>query len=126
MTPDHFGAVTASLIDTTVGSYHILEVLGAGGMGEVFVALDTRLGRRVALKFLSPQFTSDPERVHRFRQEAHAASGLNHPNILTIYELGKHRGVHFIASELVEGETLRDRLERGPMELSEIVARSGR
>ncbi len=96
-------------------------MLGAGGMGEVYLALDTRLGRRVALKFLSSEFTSDPERVRRFQQEARTASALNHPNILTIYELGQHQGVEFIASELVEGETLRTRLQRGPMELSEIL-----
>ncbi|MGZ8851175.1 MAG: protein kinase domain-containing protein, partial [Thermoanaerobaculia bacterium] len=118
---EHSPATPASLIGTTVGSYRLIEMLGAGGMGEVYVALDTRLGRRVAVKFLSSQFTSDPERVRRFRQEAQLASGLNHPNILTIHELGEHHGVQFIASELVEGETLRARLEHGPMELSEIV-----
>lgn len=111
----------ASLIGTTVGTYKILEMLGVGGMGEVYLARDTRLGRRVALKFLSSQFTSDPARVRRFHLEARAASALNHPNILTIYEMAEHQGVQFMASELVEGETLRDRLERGPMEVSEIV-----
>ncbi|MEO6487191.1 MAG: serine/threonine-protein kinase, partial [Thermoanaerobaculia bacterium] len=119
--PDHSPSAPASLIGTNVGSYRVLEMLGAGGMGEVYVALDTRLGRRVALKFLSAQFTSDRERVRRFRQEAEVASGLNHPNILTIHEFGEHHGVQFIASELVEGETLRSRLGRGPMDLSEIV-----
>lgn len=118
---EHSPAAPPSPIGTTVGSYRILEVLGAGGMGEVYLALDTRLGRHVALKFLSSQFTSNPDRVHRFRQEARAASALNHPNILTIYELGEHHGVQFIASEVVEGETLRKHLDRGPMELSEIV-----
>ena len=111
----------ASLTGTTVGSYLVLEKLGAGGMGEVYLALDTRLGRRVALKFLASEFTSDPERVRRFQQEARAASALNHPNILTIYELGQHQGVQFIASELVEGQTLRARLDRGRMELAEIL-----
>lgn len=120
MTP-HSSSAPDSLIGSTVGSYRVLEMLGAGGMGEVYLALDTRLGRRVALKFLSSEFTSDPERVRRFQQEARAASALNHPNILTIYELGQHQGVQFIAAELVEGQTLRARLQRGPMELSEIL-----
>ena len=117
--PQH--SPSASLIGTTIGSYRILEMLGAGGMGEVYVALDVRLDRRVALKFLSSRYTSDAGRVHRFRQEARAASSLNHPNILTIHELGEHDGVQFIASELVEGETLRERIANGPLPLSEVV-----
>ncbi len=126
MNTDNVGEFTehspsASLIGTTVGSYRIVEMVGAGGMGEVYVALDTRLDRRVALKFLSSRYTSDAGRVHRFRQEARAASSLNHPNILTIHELGEHDGVQFIASELVEGETLRERMAHGPLQLSEVV-----
>src|SRR5688500_18502597 len=87
--------------------YEIVSLLGRGGMGAVYVALDTRLGRRIALKLLPAEFTQDTDRVRRFEQEARAASALNHPNILTIHEVGSAGGTHFIATELVEGQTLR-------------------
>src|SRR5713226_7385584 len=83
--------------------YRILRLLGRGGMGEVFLAEDTRLGRKVALKLLSSQATADPERLARFSHEAKTASALNHPNILTIYEIGEAEGARFIATELIDG-----------------------
>jgi serine/threonine protein kinase len=99
------------------GHYQIERRLGQGGMGVVYLARDTRLGRPVALKLLQSRFTQDPERVRRFRREARAASNLNHPNILTIYEVGQASledgGAHFIAAEFVAGETLRARITRG-------------
>lgn len=95
-----------------IGAYRILSPLGRGGMGEVWLALDTRLGRKVAVKLLPAEFTSDAERVRRFEQEARAASALNHPNIVTIYEIGEAEGRRFIVTEYVEGETLRQRLQR--------------
>ncbi len=104
-----------------VGPYKIVDQIGAGGMGEVFLAVDTRLGRRVAVKFITKEGTEDPERVRRFRQEARAASALNHPNILTVHELGEADGTQYIVAELVEGETLRERMKRGRMPIREIV-----
>ena len=103
----------------TIGHYKILEQLGAGGMGEVFLAEDTRLNRRVALKLLSPQLTTDAERVRRFRQEALAASALNHPNILTIYEIDEQGDRPFIATEYVEGVTLRTRMRGKRLSLAD-------
>jgi len=93
-----------------VGHYRIISLLGEGGMGTVYLAEDTKLHRRVALKFLSRKFTQDEERLRRFEQEACAASALNHPNILTIYEISDVDGHCFIATEFIEGETLRERL----------------
>src|SRR5689334_19524753 len=96
--------------DTTLSHYRILDKLGAGGMGEIYLAEDTRLHRKVALKLLPAEFTCQAERVHRFEQEARAASSLNHPNILTIFEIGETNGTHFIATEFIDGETLREYL----------------
>ena len=90
-------------------------------MGEVYLATDITAGRKAALKLLPMRFTGDAERLKRFQQEAHAVVGLNHPNILTVYEIGEDHSTHYIASELIEGETLRQRLTRGRMELSEAV-----
>src|SRR5262245_26117287 len=99
-----------------ISHYRILSKLGAGGMGEVYLAEDLNLGRRVALKLLPSRFTQDSERVRRFEQEARAASATSHPNILTIYEIGQVEtetgATHFIAMEFVEGQTLRQRLKR--------------
>ncbi|MGH9937069.1 MAG: serine/threonine-protein kinase, partial [Blastocatellia bacterium] len=90
--------------------YEIISPLGAGGMGEVYLAEDTRLGRKVALKLLPKEFTRHAERVRRFEQEARAASATNHPNILTIFEIGEAAGERYIATEFVDGQTLRERL----------------
>ena len=100
-------------VGTTIGRYEIRSLLGAGGMGEVYLAHDTQLRRLVALKFLPDILTRDDERLHRFEQEAYAASGLNHPNILTIYEIGHIDARRFIAMEYVEGETLRQHIAHG-------------
>ena len=104
---------------TQVGPYKILDLLGTGGMGEVYLARDTRLGRKIALKFLSVEFTKNEERVRRFQQEARAASALNHPNLITIFDIGEVDSVHFISTEFIEGETLRGRMA-GRMTASEI------
>jgi len=109
------------LVGQTIGHYKISESLGTGGMGEVYLATDIVAGRKAALKLLPLRFTGDAERLKRFQQEAHAVVALNHPNILTIYEIGEDHSTHYIASELIEGETLRERLARGPMQLSEAV-----
>src|SRR6059058_3937486 len=109
------------LVGQTIGHYKISKRIGTGGMGEVYLATDIAAGRKAALKLLPERFTSDAERLKRFQQEAHALIGLNHPNILTIYEIGEDHSIHYIASELIEGETLRERLTRGPMQLSEVL-----
>ena len=110
-------------IGQTFGSYQILTKVGKGGMGEVYRARDTRLGRDVALKILADAYTQDHDRIRRFRQEAIAASALNHPGILTIHEAGEVDGCQFIATELVDGETLRQILnQRGWVPLNEALA----
>jgi serine/threonine protein kinase len=109
------------LVGQTFGHYKILQRIGSGGMGEVYLATDVTAGRKAALKLLPMRFTGDPERLKRFQQEAHAVVALNHPNILTVYEIGEDHSIHYIASELIEGETLRQRLLRGRMEPSEAV-----
>jgi serine/threonine protein kinase/Tol biopolymer transport system component len=106
-----------SMAGRQIGPYQILSLLGAGGMGEVYLALDARLGRRVAVKFLLAEFTTDAERLRRFEQEARAASALNHPNIITVYEIGEIEGRRFIGAEYVEGETLRQRMASAPQRL---------
>jgi serine/threonine protein kinase/predicted Zn-dependent protease len=106
---------------TSISRYRILEKLGAGGMGEVYLAEDTKLGRKVALKLLAEELTQNRDRLSRFDQEAYAASALNHPNILTIYEMGDEGGRHYIATEYIDGITLRKRLHGPPMELSEVL-----
>ncbi|HEV2698951.1 MAG TPA: serine/threonine-protein kinase, partial [Terriglobales bacterium] len=98
---------------TKIGQFEILEQLGAGGMGEVYRARDTRLGRNIAIKILPTAFSADSDRLRRFEQEARSASALNHPNIITIYELGRNGTSHYIAMELVEGKTLRELLVSG-------------
>jgi eukaryotic-like serine/threonine-protein kinase len=109
------------LVGQTFGHYKISKRIGSGGMGEVYLATDMIAGRKAALKLLPIRFTGDAERLKRFQQEAHAVVALNHPNILTVYEIGEEHSTHYIASELIEGETLRQRLLRGRMELSEAV-----
>ena len=103
-----------------IGRYRIERKLGAGGAGEVFLALDVELGRSVALKILSAEFSGNPDHIRRFVQEARAASALNHPNILTIYESGRIENLRFIAAEYVEGETLRTRLRREQLSSNEV------
>src|SRR5215472_12254837 len=100
----------ALTIGTKLGRYEIRSQLGAGGMGEVYLALDTRLDRKVALKILPDEVAADPDRMKRFEQEARAASGLNHPNIVTIYEIDQTGPTHLIAAEFVQGATLRERM----------------
>jgi serine/threonine-protein kinase len=106
---------------THLGRYEIRSQLGAGGMGEVYLAQDTKLDRRVALKILPPALSANQDRMRRFRQEAKAASALNHPNIITIYEIEQIDSVNFIATELIEGETLRQRLRSEPMKLGKVL-----
>jgi len=98
-----------------LGPYEILAPLGAGGMGEVYKAKDTRLGREVAVKVLPAEFASDPERLRRFEQEAQATAALDHPNILAVFDIGTHDGTPYIVEQLLEGETLRERLRGGPI-----------
>jgi eukaryotic-like serine/threonine-protein kinase len=109
------------LVGQTFGHYKISKRIGSGGMGEVYLATDMTAGRKAALKLLPMRFTGDSNRLKRFQQEARAVVALNHPNILTVYEIGEDHSTHYIASELIEGETLRQRLARGRMELSEAV-----
>ena len=109
-------------IGTIINHYRILSSLGAGGMGEVYLAEDTRLGRKVALKLLPASFVKNTDRLRRFEQEARTASALNHPNIITIHDIGQSDSTHFIATEYIEGETLRHRLAAGPrLQLLEIL-----
>src|SRR6266853_1259757 len=109
------------LVGQTFGHYKISKRIGTGGMGEVYLATDVTAGRKAALKLLTMRFTGDAERLKRFQQEAHAVVGLNHPNILTVYEIGEDHSTHYIASELIEGETLRQRMARGRMQVGEAL-----
>ena len=104
-----------------VSHYRIVEKLGAGGMGEVYLAEDMKLGRKVAIKILSEEYTTNRDRLHRFEQEACAASALNHPNILTIHEVGNDEGRHYIATEYIDGVTLRRKIAGAQLEASEIL-----
>src|SRR5271154_4140317 len=106
---------------TRLGPYEIVGPLGAGGMGEVYRARDARLDRSVAIKILPAEFSSDGERLHRFEDEARSASALNHPNIITIYELGQDGSTHYIAMELVEGKTLRDLLVSSLLPMQKVI-----
>src|SRR5215813_8464797 len=103
---------------TKLGRYEIRSKIGEGGMGEVYLAHDTKLGRKVALKILPADVAADRSRMNRFMQEAKAASALNHPNIITIHEIDATESGQFIATEFVEGETLRERLHKTPITLS--------
>ena len=100
---------------TRIGPYEIQSLLGAGGMGEVYRAKDTRLGRDVALKIVVESFAREPDRLRRFEQEARAVAALNHPNILAIHDIGQHDDSPFLVSELLDGESLRAVLDRGAL-----------
>src|SRR5262245_37229846 len=106
---------------TKLGRYEVRSRLGAGGMGEVYLALDTRLDRSVALKILPDGVAADPDRMKRFEQEAKAASGLNHPNIITISEIDQADSTSFIATEFIEGATLRERMLAQPMPPGDVL-----
>src|SRR5205085_2268003 len=111
-----------SMIGESIGHYQIVTALGAGGMGEVYLAHDKRLGRRIALKLLPSYFTTDKDRLRRFEQEAHAASTLSHPNICMIHEVGETEDArHFIAMEYIDGVTLRQHMTERRMKLSEVL-----
>jgi len=112
---------TESLAGRSFGPYEILSKLGAGGMGDVYLAQDGRLGRKVALKLLPSHFTSDADRLRRFQQEARAASALNHPNILTIHEIGQIDDHPFIATEFIDGQTLREQTAKALIKLEEAL-----
>ncbi len=105
-----------SLVGRDVGPYHVMALVGAGGMGEVYRATDVRLGRDVALKVLHDAFNTDPDRLRRFEQEARATAALNHPNILAVFDVGSHEGAPYYIAELLEGDTLRDQLRKGPLQ----------
>src|SRR5271168_3036058 len=105
---------------TKLGPHEIIAPLGAGGMGEVYRARDSRLGREVAIKILPAHLSADPEATRRFEQEAKAISALNDPNICTLYDVGHQDGVDFIVLEYLEGETLQDRLRKGPLPLEQV------
>lgn len=114
-------AAPAAMAGREIGGYRVVSLLGEGGMGEVYLADDLSLGRRVAVKLLPAPFTSDAGRLRRFTEEARAASALNHPNIITVHQIGEFDGRRYIVTEFIDGETLRSRIERGPLPEAEAV-----
>jgi serine/threonine protein kinase len=113
--------MTAPRPDQTIAHYRIIELIGAGGMGAVYKAYDTNLHRVIALKLLPPEYLTHADRRRRFLQEARAASALNHPHILTVYEVGEHDGKPYIAMEFIEGETLRQKIRERGLQLKEAI-----
>src|SRR6059058_297479 len=108
-------------IGAQLGSHELIGLLGKGGMGEVYRARDTKLKRQVAIKILPDEFSRDPDRVSRFEREAEVLASLNHPNIAAIYDLQEANGSRFLVLELVEGETLAERIKRGPIPVDEYL-----
>jgi len=108
-------------IGSSLGPYEIVAKLGEGGMGEVYRAKDTRLGRDVAVKVLPQHLSSNPEIRARFEREAKTVSSLNHPHICTLHDVGHHEGTDYLVMELIEGETLAHRLEKGPLPVTEVL-----
>src|SRR5215472_12463326 len=106
---------------TQLGRYEIRSLLGVGGMGEVYLAQDMQLRRSVALKLLPPEFTRDQDRLRRFKQEAFAASSLNHPNIFTIFEIGEQDNIHFIATEYIDGQSLHQLINQEQIQIHQIL-----
>ena len=106
---------------TKLGEYEVKSLLGSGGMGEVYRARDSRLGRDVAIKVLPSLLSADSERLRRFEQEARAAAALNHPNILAVYQMGTYEGAPYLVSELLEGETLREPMKRGRLSVRRAI-----
>src|SRR5437588_628208 len=118
---DKYQSPAPLLEGRTISHYLVLQAIGRGGMGVVYKAEDLNLRRHVALKLLPQSLARDPQARERFVREAQAASALNHPNICTVYEVGESQGLHFIAIELLQGETLKERIARGPLEVQEIL-----
>src|SRR5437867_13360945 len=109
------------MVGKRVSHYDVIRALGSGGMGVVYEAEDTRLGRRVAVKFLPPELGHDPQALERFQREARAASALNHPNICTVYAIEQHEGEHFIVMELLEGQSLALMIGQHPLEMEQLL-----